>query len=353
MASENFFTGLKVIDLSTVLAGPSVGSFFAEMGADVFKVESPQGDVTRTWFANGEDASSTSAYYNAVNHNKSVYQIDLLNERDKFLNLVSDADILISNFKFGDDEKFQITEEIIRSINPKIIVAKIQGFEIDAKRVAYDVVLQAETGFMAINGEKDSSPLKMPVAFMDVLAAHQLKEGILCALLHRYKTGKGSTVSCSLEMAGIASLMNQGSIFLKSGIIPRASGSLHPTICPYGEILCFQDGIQIVLAVGSNRQFEDLCQVLGLNDLPVNPVFQNNASRVAHRHELIEKMQNRASQLEGKIIVPLLHDRLVPFGEIKKVNEVMEQAFKIGAVQKDKFTNTPFIKSVAFQIKFD
>ncbi len=353
MGTDNFFKGLKIIDLSTVLAGPSVGSFFSEMGAEVIKLESPFGDITKTWFAEGEDTSTTSAYYNAVNHNKSVVQVDLFTEREKLFHLLQDADILLSNFKFGDDEKFQITDDVIRAIQPSIIIAKIQGFEMDIQRVAYDVVLQAETGFMAINGEKNSSPLKMPVAFMDVLAAHQLKEGILCALLHKAKTGKGSTVTCSLEMAGIASLMNQGSIYLKSGIVPNPSGSLHPTISPYGEILRFKDGVNIVLAIGSNRQFSDLCHVLNLPALPEQEIFQNNALRVANRKQLIEVMQESADHLDGKSILPLLHQKNIPIGEIKKMNEVMDQAMKIGAVKKDIYTTTPYIKSVAFQIRCD
>ena len=353
MGTENFFKGLKVIDLSTVLAGPSVGSFFAEMGAEVIKLESPDGDITRTWFADGENTLEISAYFGAVNHNKSSFQIDLKTEREKLFDLLRDADILLSNFKFGDEEKFQITDDIIRAIQPSIIIAKIQGFEIDIQRVAYDVVLQAETGFMAINGEKNSSPLKMPVAFMDVLAAHQLKEGILCALLHKAKTGKGSTVTCSLEMAGIASLMNQGSIYLKSGIVPKASGSLHPTICPYGEILQFKDGIHIVLAVGSNRQFSDLCQILNLSELPSTSDFKTNVLRVSNRTQLITFLQSAANQLNGNTILPLLHERHVPVGQIKKMNEVMEQSKKIDAIKKDKITHTPYIKSVAFQIRYD
>ncbi len=350
MSTDNLFAGLKIIDLSTVLAGPSVASFFAEMGAEVMKLESPLGDVTRSWFANGEDQSETSAYFNAVNHNKSIIQIDLQTERDRFLKLISNAQILISNFKFGDEEKFHITEDVIRSVNPNIIIAKIQGFEIDKHRVAYDVVLQAETGFMAINGETNSLPLKMPVALMDVLAAHQLKEGILCALIQQIKTGKGCTVTCSLEMAGIASLMNQGSIYLKSGIIPKAMGSLHPTICPYGEIIQFKDGVHIVLAVGSNRQFEDLCQVLEIPELPNIDTFKTNAQRVSHRIELISILQTAARNLNSQEIIQQLHEKQVPIGQIKKMNEVIEQASKIGAIKNDIYTHIPYIKSVAFQI---
>lgn len=352
MSTTQFFVGLKVIDLSTVLAGPSVGSFFAEMGAEVIKLESPQGDVTKTWFANGENKEELSAYYRAVNHNKVVAQIDLNSEREKLSEYLKDADVLLTNFKEGDDIKFQLTEAHIRSIQPNIIIAKIQGFEKDTQRVAYDVVLQAETGFMAINGEKDSNPLKMPVALMDVLAAHQLKEGILCALLHKATTGKGSTVSCSLEMAGMSSLMNQASIYLKSQIVPQSSGSLHPTICPYGEIIRFKDDVQIVLAIGSNRQFADLCLILGLPELAADVQFENNAVRVTNRMSLIKMLQQAADHLNSSNILPSLLQRNVPFGRIKTMDEVMEQAHKIGAIKNDTVTSTPYVKSVAFDIRY-
>jgi crotonobetainyl-CoA:carnitine CoA-transferase CaiB-like acyl-CoA transferase len=349
--ASHIFSGLKILDLSSVLAGPSVASFFAELGAEVIKVESHQGDVTRTWFAKGEDLESTSAYYQSVNHHKKVITLDLNKDRKELNPIIADSDIVIHNFKFGDDEKFQLTEKDIRSVQPNIIIAAIKGFENDHQRVAYDVVLQAETGFMSINGEKDSPPLKMPVAFMDVMAAHQLKEGVLCALYHRLKTGNGSNLHCSLEMAGIASLMNQGSIYLKSKIVPKANGSLHPTICPYGEILTFMDGEKIVLAIGSQRQFNDLCVLLGLSDLPLDIRFKDNISRVNHRKELILILQKASEQIALSTIYNLLLEHKVPFGKIKTIDEVISTAKEIGALEIDRETQTSFIKSVAFELK--
>ncbi len=349
--ATHLFNGLKILDLSSVLAGPSVASFFAEMGAEVLKVESLQGDVTRTWFAQGEDLGSTSAYYQSVNHHKKVITLDLLQDRKNLDELIALSDILIHNFKFGDDIKFQLSEPEIRAVNPHIIIASIKGFENDHQRVAYDVVLQAETGFMSINGEKNSDPLKMPVAFMDVLAAHQLKEGVLCALYHRLKTGKGSTLHCSLEMAGIASLMNQGSIYLKSKIVPKANGSLHPTICPYGEILTFRDGEKIVLAVGSQRQFIDLCAVLSVPELSNDPRFIDNISRVNHRLELQQILEKASMPMEWDKVHPLLLAKKVPFGKIKSIDEVIENAQEIGGIEVDRETKTPFIKSIAFELK--
>lgn len=351
MSTAHLFEGLKVIDLSTVLAGPSVASFFAEMGAEVIKVESPEGDVTRTWFAKDEDPLSLSAYYQSVNHNKKVITLDLKQGNDELLALIQGSDLIISNFKYGDAEKFDITDEKLKAINPGLIIAKIKGFERDHQRVAYDVVLQAETGFMAINGEKNAAPLKMPVALMDVLAAHQLKEGILCAMLQKAKTGKGCTVVCSLEMAGIASLMNQASLFLKNGIIPKAMGSLHPNICPYGEILHFKDGVQMVLAVGSQRQFKDLCSVMGMQEIANQSDFIDNASRVVNRVELLSLLQNQAAKMEGKKVLDLLHQHHVPVGEIKKMNEVMANAHRIGGINMDVQTQLPYVKSVAFTIE--
>jgi crotonobetainyl-CoA:carnitine CoA-transferase CaiB-like acyl-CoA transferase len=183
------------------------------------------------------------------------------------------------------------------------------------------------------------------------MAAHQLKEGVLCALYHRLKTGKGSTLHCSLEMAGISSLMNQGSIYVKSKIVPKANGSLHPTICPYGEILTFMEGEKIVLAIGSQRQFNDLCVLLGLRDLPHDIRFMDNISRVNHRKELILILQQASEQITLSTIYHLLLEHKVPFGKIKNIDEVIAQANAIGAIEIDRMEHTPFIKSVAFDLK--
>jgi crotonobetainyl-CoA:carnitine CoA-transferase CaiB-like acyl-CoA transferase len=324
MNPSSFFNGLRVLDLSSVLAGPSVASFFAELGAEVIKVESPQGDVTRTWFAKGENKDTLSAYYLSVNHDKKVMVVDLKNNRSALDAYLEKADIVIMNFKPGDDAKWQLTSAELRATYPQLIVARIKGFEEENERVAYDVVLQAETGFMSINGTPDSGPLKMPVAMMDVLAAHQLKEAILCALIHRLRTGEGASVCCSLEMAGITGLMNQAMTYVKSEIIPERIGSLHPNICPYGETLTFADGITVVLAVGSQLQFEKMVALLEIPEIASEVDFKDNASRVAHRKELASRLQAAAAQCAFSPMESQWIAAHIPYGRIKNIDEVMQ-----------------------------
>jgi len=346
MNPSNFFNGLRVLDLSSVLAGPSVASFFAELGAEVIKVESPLGDVTRTWFAKGENTQTTSAYFLSVNHDKKIIMVDLKDNRAALDPYLENADIVITNFKQGDDVKWQLTATFLRKKYPHMIIASIKGFEEEAERVAYDVVLQAETGFMSINGTADSGPIKMPVAMMDVLAAHQLKEAILCALIHRLRTGEGSTVSCSLEMAGITGLMNQAMTFVKSGIVPEPMGSLHPNICPYGETLTFADGVSVVLAIGSQTQFESLLSLLNISDLVSQVDFKDNASRVVNREKLFTYLQSAAGKMEFLPMESQWKLAHIPYGRIKNIAEVMQSP----AGQQSLVPSSEgfYIKSVAF-----
>jgi crotonobetainyl-CoA:carnitine CoA-transferase CaiB-like acyl-CoA transferase len=324
MSTNTILEGIKVLDLSTVLAGPSVGTFLAELGADVTKIESPQGDVTRTWYSTHEDQTTTSAYYLSVNANKKLEVLDLNQDRSALEALIAHTDILLMNFKSSDETKFDLKPETLLQRYPNLIVGKIKGFEHEEGRVAYDVAIQAETGYMSINGEKDSEPLKLPVAFMDVMAAHQLKEGLLCALLDKTKTEKGMLVECSLESAGIVSLMNQGSNFLKTGKVPFAAGSLHPNIAPYGEQIVFKDNTRIVLAIGSDKQFASLCNALQCTSICNDPRFFNNVSRVQNRKELLQTLTKVAENISFQYIREKLISQSIPFGEVKTIDRVME-----------------------------
>jgi crotonobetainyl-CoA:carnitine CoA-transferase CaiB-like acyl-CoA transferase len=268
---KKFFSDLKVIELAGVLAGPSVGVFFSELGARVIKVENPKtgGDITRSWKSANEDPDDKeSAYYWSVNTGKEIVFLDLTNENDrqKLLALLKDTDVLITNFKKGDDEKLNLTYSRLRTTNAQLIYASINGFGEQNSRTAYDLILQAEAGFMLINGEAGSTPVKMPVALIDVIAGHQLKEAILIALLERSKTGKGSHVSVSLFDSALSSLVNQATNWLIGGQLPEAMGSLHPNIAPYGELFNTSDNHTITFAIGSNKQFSSLCGLLDLRN---------------------------------------------------------------------------------------
>lgn len=329
----NFLKGLKVIDASTVLAGPSVGTFLAELGAEVIKIEHPiYGDVTRTWKLPSEDKdAAVSNYFSSVNYGKKYMKLDLKSVKDQntFLSMVGTADILLSNFKKGDDIKFGIEDEKLMTLNPKLIHGKISGFGADSDRVAYDLILQAETGYMHMNGQSDGPATKMPVALIDVLAAHHLKEGILLALYEREKTGKGNIINVSLYDAAVSSLANQASNYLMSNEIPQRIGSLHPNIAPYGEIFITEDKAQICFAIGSDKHFNLLCQFLGLPELTEDVRFSGNKSRVMNRTVLADLIQENIQKFTSETILNEMELLNVPSGKIKDLQEVFaDQAAK-------------------------
>ncbi|MFN5911802.1 MAG: CaiB/BaiF CoA transferase family protein [Bacteroidota bacterium] len=346
---------IKVIDASTVLAGPSVGTFFAELGAQVIKVENPLvPDVTRSWKLPVEDSNSTvSAYFSSINYKKEYLQIDLRTEdgRSSFLALTSDADILISNFKSGDEEKFRITDAILRKHNPKLICGKISGFGSESDRVAYDLILQAESGFMSMNGTPESGPVKMPVALIDVLAAHHLKEGLLLALLKRAAKGKGTTVTVSLYDAAVCSLVNQASNYLMTGKVPERIGSLHPNIAPYGEIFKTKDGELITFAIGSDEHFRRLCAFLGCAELTTNSKFETNPLRVINRTELFDILQNKISEINVELILGEMLKQKVPVGKIRQLDEVFTDPSARQLVRQEMIddTKTKRVTSIAFK----
>jgi crotonobetainyl-CoA:carnitine CoA-transferase CaiB-like acyl-CoA transferase len=355
---ESFFKDLKVIELANVLAGPAVGLFFSELGAEVIKVENKltNGDVTRSWKLAKEDpASVSSAYFASVNWNKKSIMLDLTkeNEKQKVYDLLKTADIVITNYKPGDDLKLGMDHESIKKINPEIIYAAITGFGDDVKRTAYDLVLQAETGYMSMNGNAESGPVKMPVALIDILAAHQLKEGILIALIKRMKTGKGSRVSVSLYDSAIASLANQASNWLMTRENPQPIGSLHPNIAPYGEIFITRDNKQIVLAIGNSKQFIQLCEILGDQELISDKRFATNSDRVVKRKELFAKLQPIFQKLESDFIMKEFIKKDIPVGMIKSLKEVFndEQAKKLINTEDFDGKENRNVKTAVFQIK--
>jgi crotonobetainyl-CoA:carnitine CoA-transferase CaiB-like acyl-CoA transferase len=346
---------LTILDASTVLAGPSVATFFAELGARVIKIENPRvPDVTRSWKLSVEDPySSISAYFSSVNYKKEYQKLDLnqLDGKEKFLELIKSTDILISNFKFGDEAKFGITDEYLRALNPKLICGKISGFGSESDRVAYDLILQAESGLMSMNGTPESGPVKMPVAFIDVLAAHHLKEGLLLALLKLQESGVGSTVTVSLYNAAVSSLINQASNYLMTGKIPQRIGSLHPNIAPYGEIFQTKDEQLITFAIGSDAHFVKLCTFLGLEELITDPKFKDNPSRVVNRTALFELLEDKIKLLEADKILQSMLEQKVPAGKIKNLAEVFSDESAQAMVRQEEIdgVQTKRVSSIAFR----
>jgi crotonobetainyl-CoA:carnitine CoA-transferase CaiB-like acyl-CoA transferase len=347
------FKQLKVIELAGVLAGPAVGMFFAELGAKVIKIENKNtgGDVTRAWKLPSEDPNSkTSAYFYAVNYGKKHIFLNLKNESDykKIVQLMSTADLVISNFKNGDDKLLKLDYSTLKKINPRLIYASLSGFGEDSNRVAFDLVMQAETGFMSMNGSPDSGPIKMPVACIDLFAAHQLKAGILTALWRREKTGKGMKVSTSLFDSAIASLANQATNWLIAHQIPERTGSLHPNIAPYGEMFQTKDKYDITLAIGSDRQFQKLCEIL---ELKPNKKFERNTQRIANRKLLYTVLYEKIKAKKMDWLARNFEKHEIPYGQIKNLKTVFsEQKSRHLLLDYDQSNTIKIPKSVSFKL---
>lgn len=355
---NSIFRNLKVVELANVLAGPAVGMFFSELGAEVIKIENKatDGDVTRSWKLPSENPKSkSSAYYASVNWNKKIIFADLKKEIDKkkIIRLIAKADIVISNYKKGDDVKFGMDYSSLKKINPTLIYAHISGFGETSNRTAFDIVLQAETGFMYMNGTKKSGPIKMPVALIDILAAHQLKEGILVSLIKRGTTGKGSKVTVSLYDAAISSLANQATNWLMAKHNPQPMGSLHPNIAPYGEIFNTLDKKLIVLAIGNDKQFKELCILLDLKSLLKKDKFSTNRNRVKNRDKLFELLNEEIKKHKSQSLLYHFIQKDIPAGLIKSVKDVLKHknVKQLSLKENDSFNGkSERIKSLVFNI---
>ncbi|MBL7922890.1 MAG: CoA transferase [Bacteroidia bacterium] len=358
---NEIFKNLKVVELANVLAGPAVGMFFSELGADVYKIENRRsgGDLTRQWKLPHEDAASpVSSYYHSVNWNKKVLSLDLFvkEERAELERLIEEADVLILNFKKGDAAKFDLEPGRLSQRFPSLVVAELSGFEDGGERVAYDAVLQAETGWMSINGEPGASPLKLPLAFIDLLAAHQLKEGILLALLRKAGTGRGAVVRTSLYRSAIASLANQASAYLNTGEVPKALGSLHPTIAPYGELFACEEGEKVLLAIGTDKQFRDLCSLLEVKELAENAAYATNVERVRNRRALYALLEPCFRTRKAETFLESCHARKIPAGKVRNLDEVFKEdsARKMILEQKEADGSiSKRVATVAFEIDGD
>ncbi|MFN0014514.1 MAG: CaiB/BaiF CoA transferase family protein [Saprospiraceae bacterium] len=328
--TNTFFTGLRVVEFASVLAGPAVGMFFAELGAEVVKIENKTtgGDVTRGWKLPTENADSDiSAYFCSVNWGKTHLFLDLNQAADvqQALDLCDRADVVISNFKPAAARRLGVDAASLRSRNPRLIHASVYAYaDPEDESPAFDVVLQAEAGFLHMTGEPAGQPVKMPVALIDLLAAHQLKEAVLLGLLRREQTGAGCSVSVSLLESALASLANQATNWLMAGHIPQRMGTQHPNIAPYGDMFTCADGRQILLAVGTERQFRQLCRCIGQENLAEHPDFATNRERVQHRAALNAVLQGVFLKKNLDEWLALLRASAVPAAQIRDMAAVFE-----------------------------
>lgn len=350
------FSNLLVIELSSVLAGPMVGSFFAELGAEVIKIENALsgGDVTRSWRTSEERTDTAiSAYYASANTGKTVQKLNLKLEADRqtVYDLVQKADVVISNYQKQVARKLGMDASTLRKRNPKLIYGEVYGYP-NEDRPAFDAVLQAETGFVSMCGTANGELVKMPVALIDIIAAHHLKEGILTALIQRGQTGKGALVKVSLFDAAIASLANQASNYLMANVVPGPKGLCHPNIAPYGDSFVCEDGKMLLLAVGSDAQFAKMCTVLNLDALAEEERFKLNRQRVLNRSILQSELEAAFLKKPLAEWLTLFEAENIPVGAIKNLEEVfaLPNAQRLIIDEQIEGEKTRKVKTVVFEI---
>ncbi|WP_323777744.1 CaiB/BaiF CoA-transferase family protein [Leisingera sp.] len=321
--------GLKVIELARILAGPWIGQSLADLGAEVVKVESPDGDDTRKWgppFIERE-GDKTAAYYYSANRGKDCVTADFRTEEGKQLviELIRDADILIENFKVGGLQKYGLDYDSLAQINPRLIYCSVTGFGQDgpyAKRPGYDFLLQGMSGLMSITGAQDGQPQKVGVAITDIVTGLYGTIGILAAVEQRHTTGRGQHLDMSLMDCATAVLANQAMNYLATGDSPVRLGNDHPNIAPY-QVMAVKDG-HVILAVGNDGQFQRLCDVLGLAEAKADARFQTNQSRVASRKALTAVLEDVLAAWTQSDLLAALEAATVPAGPINTIGQAFE-----------------------------
>ena len=322
--------GVRVIELARILAGPWAGQMLADLGADVIKVENPDGgDDTRKWgppFVTGKDGENLSAaYYHACNRGKRSAAIDFSTPdgAETVRKLVATADVLIENFKLGGLKKYGLDYNSLRRLNPKLVYCSITGFGQDgpyAPRAGYDFIIQGMSGLMSITGAPDGEPQKVGVAVTDLFSGLYSVIAIQAALRHAEATGQGQFIDMALFDSQVSVLANQNLNFLVSGRAPQRMGNAHPNISPY-EVVAAADG-HFILAVGNDGQFRKFCQTVGLDALPDESRFATNAARVANRALLHEKILAALAPLERAPLLQKLDAAGVPAAPINDIGEM-------------------------------
>lgn len=327
--SRQPLAGIRVVELARILAGPWAGQVLADLGADVTKIEAPEGDDTRGWgppFVERADGTREAAYFHAANRGKRSITCDLKNETDRarIIDLVREADILIENFKVGGLAKYGLDFESLKAINPRLIYCSITGFGQDGpyrQRAGYDFMIQGMAGIMDLTGAQDGEPQKMGVAFADIFTGLYGVIGIQAALIERGRTGRGCHVDMALYDAMTGVLANQAMNYLVSGNAPRRLGNAHPNIVPY-QVFAVADG-HVIVAVGNDRQFRALCSILGL-DIAGDPRFATNSDRVANREALTALLADATARQTRDAFLAALEMQSVPAGPINTVADVFD-----------------------------
>ncbi|AVG39183.1 CaiB/BaiF CoA transferase family protein [Achromobacter insolitus] len=323
--------GVRVLDLSRILAGPSATQLLGDLGADVVKVEKPgEGDDTRKWgppYIKDNEGRPTgeSAYYLSANRNKRSIALDIATDagREALHQLLSQADVLVENYKVGGLAQYGLDYAQLRHRYPRLVYCSITGFGQTgpyAKRAGYDFLIQGMGGIMSLTGEPEGTPMKVGVGIADVMTGMYAAVGILAALRHRDLTGMGQHIDISLLDSQIAWLVNAGTNYLAAQEPPTRLGNGHPNIVPY-QVFDAADG-PMILAVGNDAQFRRFCEVAGLDGLAQDERYASNAARVAHRDELCGRIQEALGQRPRTTWLEQLEAVSVPCGPVNDLRDV-------------------------------
>ncbi len=328
MSSLLPFQGIKVVELASILAGPLVGSFFAELGANVIKVENKRsnGEPTRGWLHQNEEHSTESDYFTAANSDKEILLLDFTNESEynQLLKIIENANIVIANFLPTIAKKLKCTYADFNKLNDRLIYVNLVAYNEDDDRPGFDLLMQAECGYLSMTGSPNEIA-KIPTAMIDILAAHQMKEAVLIAM---YRQAKGEISSCemcvSLYKSGLTGLINQGSSYINSNIIAQPLATLHPSIAPYGDIFYSQENIPFVLAIGTDHQFEKLNNAFNLGLLAA---FSKNKDRVIQRSKVTSLINQCFATMQMDKISSILNIMGIPHSPIKTIKEALDHEY--------------------------
>ncbi|MBM3606157.1 MAG: CoA transferase [Alphaproteobacteria bacterium] len=319
--------GLRVVELARILAGPWAGQILADLGAEVIKVEAPEGDDTRRWgppFIDHQGGRS-AAYFHAANRGKASVTADFRTPEGqaRVRDLVGGADVLIENFKVGGLAKHGLDYSVLSALNPRLIYCSVTGFGQTgpyAHRAGYDYIIQGMSGLMSVTGDPQSQPQKVGVAVTDILTGVYAAVGILAALQQRHVTGRGQHVDMALMDVATALMANQAMNYLATGQVPTRMGNAHPNLVPYAVFDC-ADG-WIIIATGNDAQFRRLCTVLGLPALADAPDYATNALRVTHREALTSHLGVVTRGWARDALLAALEGQGVPAGPINDMADV-------------------------------
>lgn len=321
-------SGVRVLDLSRVLAGPYAAQTLADHGAEVIKVEAPTGDETRGWGPPFVDSNTSSAYYSSLNHSKENVCIDLSTTEGRTVlgSLLSGADVVVENFKAGTMARWGFDyETVLARAHPRLIYCRITGFGVDGPMgglPGYDAVLQSFGGLMSINGYPDSNPLRVGVPIVDIVAANLAVSGILLAMLERERSGLGQLVDTTLLDSVISLLHPHAANWTASGVTPRRTGDFHPTVVPY-QVFRAKDG-DFFVSAANNRQFLALTEVLGIPELATDARFRDNRQRHANREALVELLGTRIARHNRSELASRLEIAGVAASPVNTVDEALQ-----------------------------